>query len=288
MEEDSGRMSMLNGTLVRIGMVNFINTAPVYDVWQRTVHCPDWQVIEATPSELNRLLYNGELDLGIVSSHEYAAHPERYRILADLSISATGPVGSVFLFSTVAPAELTDRLLLLSRQSQTSVSLVKILLEDFLHVFPRYEIGDIREHRNGQEKVCGVLAIGDEALRLAGEGRYPFVLDLGEMWLRNTDLPFVFAVWAVRRDFCEKAAPAVRAIHRELLRCTTQGRRELAEISRRVAVRIPMAVAACHEYLQGIEYDLGPAKRRALKLFIEYLVTRGEGSREALQLEMCE
>lgn len=283
-----GMVKVSNDQRVRIGMVNFINTAPVYDVWKRTVQQPGWQVVEAPPSELNRLLYSGELDLGIVSSHEYASHPDRYRILAGLSISATGPVGSVFLFSRIAPEKLAGRLLLLSSQSQTSVSLVKIILEEFLHVFPRYETGGVLDSRDGMEEASGVLAIGDEALRLAGEGRYPYVLDLGEIWFENTGLPFVFAVWAVRRDFCEKFAPSVRAIRRELLRCTAQGRGELVEISGRVAGRIPMAADKCYEYLRDMEYDLGPLKQKALKLFIEYLVARGEGDRQALELAIFE
>ena len=47
----------------RIGMVNFINTAPLYEVWQRTVQRPEWQITEAVPSVLNNLLNEGKLDL---------------------------------------------------------------------------------------------------------------------------------------------------------------------------------------------------------------------------------
>ncbi len=112
---------------VRIGMVNFINTAPLYDAWQATVNRPDWNVVEASPTVLNRMLYANELDMGLVSSQEYAAHPQDYLILDDISISASGPVGSVFLFSRCDPKLLADRTLLLSGQSQTSVSLVKII-----------------------------------------------------------------------------------------------------------------------------------------------------------------
>ena len=113
--------------IARIGMVNFINTAPLYEKWRATVHRPEWQITEAPPTTLNRMLYDNELDLGFVSSHEYAAHPDRYRILPGLSISATGPVGSVFLFSKTDPELLTGKTVLLSSLSQTSVSLVKII-----------------------------------------------------------------------------------------------------------------------------------------------------------------
>ena len=53
----------------RIGMVNFINTAPLYVTWQQRVARPDWLVTEGAPTTLNRMLCNNELDLGFVSSH---------------------------------------------------------------------------------------------------------------------------------------------------------------------------------------------------------------------------
>jgi len=272
----------------RIGMVNYINTAPLYEVWRETVSRPDWRVTEAVPAELNRLLAEGSLDLGFVSSHEYAAHPDRYRIMSGLSISATGPVGSVFLFSRLPVRELAGHLLLLSSQSQTSVSLVKIVLEEFYGLRPEYLLGEATAGLNQEgEAHAAVLAIGDEALRLAGEGNYPYRLDLGEAWQRETGLPFVFAIWAVREDFCRREPDTVVEIHGELRRCLSQGRKRLHEISAAVAGRIPMPAAACYEYLKGIEYDLGPEKVAALAKYFGYLIRRGEAPEEALPLRLC-
>jgi chorismate dehydratase len=271
----------------RIGMVNFINTAPLYEVWLQSVHRADWQVTEAPPTVLNRMLYESELDLGFVSSQEYALHSRNYRILSDLSISATGPVGSVLLFSETPIAQLEGRLVLLSSQSQTSVSLVKIILEEFYQLQPRYRVGLLAEIGAGLEKPAAVLAIGDEALRLAAEGRYPFRLDLGEAWQARTGLPFVFAVWAVREDFCRSEPDTVLAIHLELQRCLRQGKERLREISGMVAGRVPMDKDACFRFLQGIEYDLGSEKQEALRRFFEYLIARGEVPAAALPLKVC-
>ena len=275
------------GITARIGMVNYINTAPLYEVWRQTVHRADWQVTEASPAVLNRMLHANELDLGFVSSHEYALHPDQYRIMSDLSISATGPVGSVFLFSELPIASLDNQLVLLSSQSQTSVSLVKIILEEFYQIRPRYLVGLLAEIGAEAEKPVAVLAIGDEALRLAGEGRYPLRLDLGEAWQARTGLPFVFALWAVREDFCRAAPDTVLAIHLELQHCLRQGKERLREISATVAGRIPMDEEACYRYLQGIEYDLGREKQEALRLFFEYLISRGEVPATALPLKVC-
>ncbi|MCB2181167.1 MAG: menaquinone biosynthesis protein [Desulfobulbaceae bacterium] len=269
----------------RIGMVNFINTAPLYCIWKKRVKRDDWLVTEAPPTTLNRMLCKNELDLGFVSSHEYAVHPHLYNILADITISATGAVGSVFLFSKLKPQDLSDKLIRLSGQSQTSVALVKIILDEFYKVTPLY-VDENEGQPKGLEE-CAILAIGDEALRLKQQGQYPYCLDLSEEWQKHTELPFVFAVWAVRKEFCEKNAPLVREIHRELLTCIKQGKKELRAICSLVAPRIPMEVDSCYEYLCSIEYDLSPEKKKGLELFFDFLVKRGEAPPEALPVKMC-
>lgn len=297
---------------VRIGMVNFINTAPLYEVWRETVDCSDWLVIEAVPVLLNRLLFESKLDLGFISSHEYAVHPAHYRILNDLSISSTGAVGSVLLFSRVPLTQLAGKLIFLSTQSQTSVSLLKIILEEFYQVIPQYvtniharppgsmkdesrikttEIADELHMKSlsgsgGQETPKAVLLIGDEALRLTAGHDYPFVFDLGEVWWQHTALPFVFALWAVRDKFYQQSPEIVLSIQQELLRCVMVGRYNLHDISKKVASRIPMDTADCYDYLARIEYDLGADKRRSLVLFFEYLIKRKEGVVEALPLKI--
>ncbi len=268
-------------TPARIGMVNFINTAPFYEVWKDTVLRPEWTIIEGPPSQLNRLLFADELDFGLISSHEYALHAPAYHILDGLSISALGPVGSVFLFSEKKIKDLSGRLVLLSPQSQTSNSLVKIILEDFLGIFPRYSLAP-----QGNEEIGARLAIGDEALRLAGQGQYPVQLDLGRIWNDHTGRPFVFAVWAVRKEFYGRYPKTVANVQGELLRCVQEGKKRLSIISRSVASRIPLDPQACEEYLRGMEYDLSPEKKDALTHFFHYLIKRGEVPQTALPLSI--
>src|SRR2546430_10108349 len=65
-----------------------------------------------------------------------------------------------------------------------------------------------------------VLVIGDAALVLKARQAYPHRYDLGEEWRRWTGLPFVFAVWAARR---EADPAAVRLLHAALLAARTLG-----------------------------------------------------------------
>lgn len=270
--------------LARIGMVNFINTAPLYEVWKATVTRPDWLVVEETPARLNTLLHGKKLDLGFISSQEYAIHPDSYRILADLSISATGRVGSVNLYSRKPISELSGLDIMLSAQSQTSNSLLQIILEEFYGIYANYHLP-----KGGRAPIdCpAVLAIGDQALRLNDAGSFAHVLDLGEVWFTRTGLPFVFAVWAVREKFCAQHMDVVMDVHCELLRCIDEGKKRLEAISTKVAPRIPMEKSKCFDYLQKIEHDLDEKKRQGLELFFQYLIKRGQGSEHSLPLNLC-
>ena len=270
----------------RIGMVNYINMAPIYESWKKRVHPAQWHLIEAPPAALNRMLAAGELDLGFVSSHEYCVRPELYRILADLSISANGPVGSVFLFSRIDPAKLDGCPVLLSGQSQTSVFLIKIILEEFYGVKPEYSVGDVESEMSSQAQA--LLAIGDQALRLVGDPRFPCQLDLGAVWRQHTGLPFVFSVCAVREDFYRRVPETLALIHQEFAVCVREGRENLEAICQSVAPRIPMHPDECYVYLRAIEYDLGAEKKMALERFAGYLTARGEGAAQALPLKIVD
>ena len=265
-------------------MVNYINTAPIYEIWKKTVRHNRLQVIEAPPSPLCRMLAADELDIGVVSCYEYGQRPEKYRILEDLSISANGPVGSVFLFSKLPVADLDSREVFLTNQSETSVALVKVILEEFIRIRPVYASGEIRS--NEGRKADAVLAIGDDALRLVNEKQYAYQYDLGEIWKEQTGLPFVFAVFAVREEYCREQAEELSQIHQEFLRCRTQGREEMLTICEQVAARIPMPCENCYAYLRAIEHDLGPEKQLALEKFFGYLIARGEVSKDALPLKI--
>lgn len=265
-------------------MVNFINTAPIYEPWKSSVHRPGWYVEEAPPAILNKHLAAGRLDLGFVSSYEYGVRPQQYRILPGLSISANGRVGSVFLFSHKPLEQLDAAQVVLSSQSETSVALTKVILEEFVGVRPHYLSGDIARCQPSSDQA--VLAIGDEALRLVEDGKFVYQYDLGEIWKLRTGLPFVFAVCAVREEFCRNSPELLAQVYHELLRCRTEGAKDLHGICTIAAPRIPMDVRQCYDYLKGIEYDLGPEKQQALQTFFTYLIARGEAHNDALPLKI--
>ncbi len=270
--------------MAEIGIINFINSAPVLETWKRSVSIQNWEIVEGTPSELSRKLAKGQLDLGLVSSYEYGLHPDKYKILSGLSVSANGSSGCVFLFSHVPLDQLDQSPILLSSQSETAIALVKIILEEFNQITPVYTVGSVSSAEDKEYKA--VVVAGDDALRLVAKSTYLYQFDLSDIWKRETGLPFVFQVCAVRESFCLQYQEITDEIHKELLRCRDEGIDDLKEICSLAAARIPMSVSSCIEYLQAMEYDLGEKKQKALTAFFDFLIKRDEIEQNALPLKI--
>jgi chorismate dehydratase len=259
----------------KLGIVNFINTSPIYVPWQEMGPLNGWEVEEGAPTLLNRHLAQGKLDVGNVSSYAYGLNADRYYILPDLSISATGPVGSVILLSKVPIEELNEKLVLLTPQSATSVNLLHIILEDFLGMRPIFRTGNFKE-LSANPVAQAYLAIGDEALRLRSNRDNLFRSDLAKIWLDHTGLPFVFAVWALREESWIAWPEKIRLLHKRLCECHHKGLMDLEHISNLVAHKIPITSSDCLEYLKGIELDLSEKKQEGLLHFFRLLHDRGD------------
>src|SRR5580765_8882455 len=145
-------------------------------------HRLEYDVDEVTgvPTELNRLLLDGELDTAPIPSIEYARHADTLRLLPRLCVSSEGAVDSIQLVSKL-PLDAI-RTVAVTPESATSVVLTKVLVPDATHV----PLGEPAEAK---------LLIGDAALKSAFEDPTPHH-DLGRLWLERTGLPMVFAVWA--------------------------------------------------------------------------------------------
>ncbi|MBX6422432.1 menaquinone biosynthetic enzyme MqnA/MqnD family protein [Thermosulfurimonas sp. F29] len=256
--------------IFRLGLVNYFNTAPLrYRL--RDLLPSRVKVIYGSPAQLNRLIAEGELEAGLVSSLAYAKHHRDLLLLPDLSISATGRVGSVLLFFRGPLRGLSERTVAVTPESATSVALLKLLLEDFYGLSPRYRSGP-----PGSAE-AGYLAIGDEALLLRRNPPFPEVLDLAGVWMERTGLPFVFAVLAVHRRAVELFSELIGPLAGALYLSRAYGLAHLREIAR----RCPSALTPDEAlgYLLGLEYDLSGLKQEALRVFFRHLARRGEISR---------
>jgi len=260
---------------VRLGRIGYVNCFPVYGAIDRGVVPVAAELVTGTPSELNGLLAAGALDISVVSAVEYAREADQYVLLPGLAISSDGPVRSVMLFSEQPAPELDGATILVSASSRTSVHLLELLCHDRWGVHPqlveaRTEPGDLEALRHLPH--AGVLVIGDGALLLAHETRYPHRYDLGQEWKAWTGLPFVFAVWAARRSVSRRATEAV---HRALMESKQWGLGNLPALADEAARQTGLSVAECEEYFAGLDFGLSYAHLEGLTSFLRRLAARG-------------
>ena len=204
------------------------------------------------PSTLAARLQDGSLDVALVSVTEALLKPG-FQIIDDVAIGSDGPVFSVFLAHRI-PIE-TVQCVHLDPASCTSVSLLKILLAE-RGIYP--EVIPLTSYDQASA-VDAVLLIGNPAIEFA---RSPFSytrLDLGVEWQRQTNLPFIYAVWAVRD------AVATPALATELRQVAAQG---VARIPHIIEERTDFDADFRRAYLGGhIRYTLGPREKAGLERF---------------------
>ena len=262
---------------MRIGRIPYINCYPVYGAIDRGIVNLDAELVDGVPTDLNRKMAAGSLDISVVSAVEYAREADRYLLLPDLAISCDGPVRSVMLFSTGPASELTSRDVIVSKSSMTSVALLELLFENVWHSRPRFVPGDAEVKDvviAGSHDADARLVIGDAALVLGSNhrDRYPFVYDLGQTWKDWTGQPFVFAVWVAQRATDVKEALVA---HASLITSRNWGLQHLSDLAEQAHKATGVARDVCGEYLSGLDYGLSYPHLAGLTEFYRRLVERG-------------
>jgi chorismate dehydratase len=169
----------------RVGSVPYLNAAPL------TRGLED-QIEFLPPSELGAKLRRDELDAALVSVTEVLLN-DRYDILDGIAVASLGEVKSVFLAHRGPIGEATE--IFCDRASLTSVCLLRVLLAE-MHLEPEfkplagYTLDPMPDY---------VLLIGNPAIDFLRRPHDHAIWDLGVAWLELTGLPFVYAVWALRR-----------------------------------------------------------------------------------------
>ena len=271
--------------MITIGIIDYLNVEPLYFRLQERLADRPVRFRRGVPTVLNRALQNGEIDVAPISAIVAARLADQVAILPDLSIATLGAVKTVLLFSWMAdPRELNDCRIALSDESATSVELVKLLARDFWRITPRYATTPQDLEQMMRRSSAGLL-IGDDALvesahrrSVPGRGQ-PYAFDLGDEWLKWTGLPFVFALWAARRE----ALPTLAELDilPALYESKAEGLQHIPEIARAYAPRLGLNIGVLTKYLHDLRYDLTPADRAGL---LRYFSLALEGFRpESLQ-----
>lgn len=239
----------------RVGSVCYLNGAPL-------VRGIEDQILLAPPAELARLLREDKLDAALVSAAEVLL-TGRYDVLDGIAVASLGEVQSVLLAHR-EPLE-TIKVIHCDPASISGMNLLKVLLaEKGLHPefkpLASYDAGSMPDN---------TLLIGDRALDFLLGPHEHQIWDLGAAWFELTGLPFVFAVWALRRGIENEA------LKRQLREARDFGLDTLDNI---IATNTQYTLDFRKDYLSWhIHYHLGSDEKRGMAKFIELLRKHGLG-----------
>ena len=233
----------------RIGSVPFLNAVPL----TRGIES---ELIFATPAKLAEMLRRDELDAALVSITEVLFN-DSYDVLDGVAIASLGEVYSVLLAHKKPLAEARE--IFCDTASLTSLNLLKVLLAE-RGVFPEFK--PLENYAAAPEKDF-VLLIGDQAIEFQRAPHTHEIFDLGLAWLELTRLPFVYAVWALRRGIEN------RELRRELKEAKRFGMETLDTI---IETRGEFDEDFRRDYFEWhIHFHLGEDEKRAIAKFGELL-----------------
>jgi chorismate dehydratase len=150
-------------------------------------------------------------------------------------------------------------------QSATGKALLATLLQKQQGVHATYEVVDdaLAAAANGRP----ALVIGDDALAARKICRPACIYDLGEAWNAWTGLPFVFALWAVRRDVLAARPGDVAALACALAQGRAWGHAHRDAVVDAALAQAPYHRALYDDYFTRLTYTLDARALRGLEHF---------------------
>lgn len=260
-------------TITRIARVPYLNSAPFF----RGLPLGDgFEFVDSVPRQLGILAAAGEVTAGLLPLADYFRLEDTFERIGPFGIAVRGRAQSVLLFSRQPIRQLDGAIIAVTDHTSSSGLLLRLLLEKRYRIIPsgyerrqyaekRYRNESMSEDRRQDAEADALLLIGDEALRFHHTNRhYPYEIDLGFEWWLWQHLPFVFAVWAVRKD-----APAHEKKHLEtaLIKSLARNSAQLEAIAQEHATSLHVPATELHAYLSNFVYRLSQPEEDAINQF---------------------
>jgi chorismate dehydratase len=272
-------VALLDTSLLRIAAIDYLNPAPL--MWDFE-HAPRkaelarrYSIHRTTPANCARELADGTADIGLIPAAAYALQPG-LTIIPGCAIASLDRVRSILLVVREGGVESVGTVAA-DTSSRTSLAYAKILFRKYWR--PRATV-DFVQHPPDLDRMLAnadaalligdpaLLALEDEAARLARTGERLRYFDLAHEWRARTGLAWVSAFWAVR-------AEALGGVGASALVRDFQGSRDagLAHIDELVAewsTRLALPAATVRTYLtRNIHYMLDEICLAGLRGFYE-------------------
>ncbi len=235
---------------IKISAVSYTNTKPfIYGIEHSKVK-DKIELSLSIPSECAAKLINNQVDIGLIPVAAIPFVPQA-NIIGSYCIGSVGAVNSVFIFSNVPASGI--KTLKLDPQSRTSNNLARVLLKFHFKV-------EVELVTDQAVETDAIVLIGDRTFGRKADFAYAY--DMGEEWMKFTNLPFVYAAWVANKEipsvFVEEFDSALKyglAHRNEVLK-------ELPALTN----------FDLEDYLfHKLDFELSSDKRKALSLFLNYI-----------------
>ena len=249
---------------MKLGYIDYLNCYPFYYHMFEYRPLNDVEVISRYPSDLNRMMEKGDLDMSAISAATYPLIQDRAVLLPDFCLSSIGYVGSVILRSNLPIEELDNKKVGLTSASHTSVLLLKMLLKSYYNVEPDYMLTKPNPSMDGLD---AVLMIGNEAMMRSSTPVH-FSYDLGELWLRKTGFPVVFAVFAVNEEIIDRLGNEITAVinsYRDSIECLEKEVQKVVEAAKNKYPDITYDVKGYYETC--LQFKFSDRLKQALQFY---------------------
>jgi aminodeoxyfutalosine synthase len=245
-----------------VSKMPYLNSVPFYNSF------PNYSTIvklaPLAPRVFGKLAEQGSVAAGPMSLRDYMKMSDDFERL-DYGVAVKGKANSVLLFSKFDWSELSGKKIGITAETSTSIELLRVLLEK------RFGISDYSFHRINKldryEEFDAVLLIGDEALRKAHNGGLPGferIFDLAEEWCAWKGMPFVFAVWVIRKDTPENAR---KEILESLENSLVNSANHFGGFGREHGAKLGMSEAEVSDYLSQFHYRFSIDEHAAMAEF---------------------
>ena len=229
-------------------------------VYALGVEGPRHRVVFAPAADLAAALAADELDVALISSIDYFRRPGLV-LLPDLSVSAQGAAGCGLLVARTGMGKL--RRVGIDPREPALAALAAVILHKNFNLRPTWVAISPKDAAR-DNAIDAWVAPAEMGLPAPPEGLQVF--DLGDLWWRLAQLPFVYAVWAAG------AGARLDGLDKDLLAAKREGLRRAAEIAEVDGRRLGVDQYACGKSILHFRYDLSHVERGGLEAFYRYAV----------------
>jgi aminodeoxyfutalosine synthase len=242
-----------------IGKIPYLNSVPFYADFEKR----QFKILPIVPRRMGELSAAHQIDAGIFSLMNYLSQEEDLELM-NYCIATRDQVKSVMLFSKEGWGDLEGKRIGVTDDTATSIRLLQVLLKKKYGV----QASLVRMHSgvNDHSEFDAVLLIGDDALRRNKFGLpgFELVFDLAKEWYEWQKLPFVFAVWALRKSLPPEKKSELKLVLESSLE---QNESKLDRVGALHGKQIGLTPSEVREYLEGFNYRLGDRERTAMQVF---------------------